>query len=76
LSGRSKQIHAIEIREAGHGCGIGIGGEPLARIPALKRCGGKGRALKEIARQGVLAGTVLAFNGGDLEMRRGHFRLH
>ncbi len=36
LSGRREQVDAIEIGEAGESGGIGISGQPLARVAALK----------------------------------------
>ena len=36
LAGRGEQIDAVEIGEAGEGGGIGVGGQPLARVAALK----------------------------------------
>lgn len=37
---------------------------------------GQGRAAEQIAGQGVFACAVFAFDGGHLEVGRGHFRLH
>ena len=36
LARRGEQVDAVEIGEAGEGGGIGVGGQPLARIAALK----------------------------------------
>lgn len=41
LPGRGEEIDAVEIEEAGHGGGVGVGGEPLACIAALKEGGGE-----------------------------------
>jgi len=76
LAGRGEKVDAIEIGEAGESGGIGVGSEPLAGIAALKGAGGEGRAAEEIAGEGLFAGAVLTFDGGNLEMGRGHLRLH
>ena len=77
LPGRRKQVDAIEIGEAGEGSGIGVGGQPLARIAALEIARQQsGERLNKIARKSVLAAAVLAFDGGDLQMRRRHVGLH
>jgi len=76
LSRRGEEVHAIEISEAGEGRRIGVGGEPLTCVAALEAGGGEGRAAEEIAGQSGFAAAVLAFNGGNLKMRRGHFGLH
>jgi hypothetical protein len=76
LTGRGKKVDAIEIGEAGEGGGIGVGGQPLAGVAALKGAGGEGRAAEEIAGERVFAGAVLALDGGNLQVRRGHLRLH
>ena len=76
LAGRGEQVDAIEIGEAGEGGGIGVGDQPLAGIAALEAGAGEGRVAEEIAGQGLLAGAVLAFDGGHLDVGRGHLRLH
>ena len=76
LAGRGEKVDAIEIGEAGEGGGIGVGGEPLAGVAALKCAGGEGRATEEITGKGVLAGAMLALDGGNLQVGRGHFCLH
>ena len=76
LSGRGEQVNAIEVGEAGERRGITVGREPFARITALKARAGKGRTAEQILRQRLLAAAVLAFDGGDLQMRCGHFNLH
>ena len=76
LARRCKEVDTIEISEPGEGGGIGVGGEPLARVAALKTGGGERGAAEEIAGQRVFAAAMLTLNGGDLEMRRGHFSLH
>ena len=80
LTRRSEQVDAIEIGEAGEGGRIGVGYEPLARVAALKEgCAGgiaeRGTA-EQIAGQGLLADSRLAFNGGHLEVRGGNLSLH
>jgi len=75
LAGRREQVDAIEIGKAYERGGIAVGGEPLARVAALKAGAAERRMAKEIARKRVLAGAVFAFNGGDLEMRRSHLSL-
>jgi len=42
LTRRGEKVDAIEIGEAGEGGGIGVGGEPLAGVAALKGAGGEG----------------------------------
>jgi hypothetical protein len=42
LTGRGKKVDAIEIGETGKGGGIGVGGQPLAGVAALKGAGGEG----------------------------------
>jgi hypothetical protein len=76
LARRGEQIDAVEIDEAGEGRRVAIGGQPLARIAALKVRSGQRRVGEEVARQRVLAGAVFAFDGGNLQMGRGHFRLY
>ena len=53
-----------------------VGGKPLASIATLKRGAGEWRAGIQVARQRVFAAAVLALNGCDLDVRRGHFSLH
>ena len=76
MSGRREEVDAVEVGEACESGGIGISGEPLTRVAALKLGSGEWRAAEEIACEGLFTGAVFAFNGGDLEMRRGHFGLH
>jgi len=76
LTGRGKKVDAIEIGEAREGGGIGVGGQPLAGVAALKGAGGEGRAAEEITGERVFAGAMLALNGGNLQVGRGHFGLH
>jgi hypothetical protein len=75
LSGRGEEIDAVEVGEACKGSGISVGGEPLARVATLKLGATHGRTAEEVARESLLAGAVFAFNGGNLEMGRGHFSL-
>ena len=80
LSGRGEEVDAIKVGEAGKSGRIGIGYQPLAGIAALKDgCVGGvaewGTAV-EIAGQGLLADSGLAFNGGDLQVGRGDLGLH
>jgi hypothetical protein len=42
LTGRGEKVDAIEISEARKGGGIGVGGQPLAGVAALKSAGGEG----------------------------------
>ena len=76
LARRREQVNAIEIGEAGKGGRIGVGDQPFAGIAALKGGCGQWRAAEEIVCQGLLAGAVLAFNGGHLHVGRGHISLH
>ncbi len=75
LAGRGEEIDAVEIEEAGHGDGIGVGGQPLAGVAALEGGVQERRAGEEIAGEGGFAGAVLALNDGELQMRRGHLSL-
>ena len=76
LSGRGEEVHTIEISEAGEGGWVGVVGEPLARVAALKAGGSERGAAEEIASQREFAAAVFTLDGGDLEMRCGHFSLH
>jgi len=76
LSGRGEEVDAIEISEAAERGGIGVGDQPLPGVAALKGGLGEGRSAEEVAGEGLLAAAVLAFNGGDLDVWGGHFRLH
>ena len=71
----SLSVDAIEIGEAGEGRWVGVRDQPLAGIAALEAGAGQGRTAEEIARQGLLPGAVLAFDGGHLHVGGGHFRL-
>ena len=76
LSRRGEKVDAIEIGEAGKGGCVGVCGQPLASVAALKVAGRKGRTAEQIARESVLAGAVLTLNGGDLDLRCDHIGLH
>ena len=76
LARRGEQVNAIEVHEANECRGIRVGGEPLSRIAALEAGADKGRMAEQVARQGLLAAPVLALDGCDLQMGRGHFNLH
>jgi len=75
LSGRGEEVDAIEIGEASEGGGIEFSGEPLAGIAAQKGGLRERRVGEEMAGEGLLAGAGLALDRGDLDVRRGHFRL-
>jgi hypothetical protein len=76
LAWRGEKVDAIEISKADKSGGIGVCGQPLASVATLKGVVGESRAAEEIARESVLAGAVLALNGGDLDVGRDHFGLH
>jgi hypothetical protein len=75
LAGRGEEVDAVEIKEAGHGGGVGVGGKPLAGVAALEGGAGKRGAGEEVAGEGGFAGAVLAFKGGELQVGRGHLSL-
>ncbi len=75
LAGRGEEVDAVEVEEAGHGGGVGVGGEPLAGVAALEGGVREGRTGEEVAGEGGFAGAMLAFNGRELQVGRGHLSL-
>ena len=75
LAGWGEKVNAIKIGKAGKGCGIRVGGEPLARIAALKAGFSKRRTGIEIACERLLAAAGFALDGSKLQVRRGYVSL-
>ena len=76
LAGRGEQVDAVEVGEAGESGGVGAHGEPFAGIAAFETGVGERGEREEKAGQGLFACALFAFDGGNLEVRRGHLRLH
>ena len=75
LAGRGEQVDAVEVDESGHDGRVGLVDQPLAGVVALEGGARQGRVGMHEARQGLLAGAALAFNGGQLHVGRDHFGL-
>lgn len=75
LAGRREEIDAVEEGEAGESGGVGVGDEPLAGVAALEAGVGEWGAAEEVAGEGMLAGALFAFDGGDLDVGGGHVGL-
>ena len=76
LAGRGEQVHAVQVSEAGEGGRVGVGDQPFAGVAALKVAGGERGTTEEIAGQRLLADAVFSFDGGEMDVGRGHFGLH
>ena len=76
LARRGEQVNTVEISEAGERGGVSVSDQPFAGVAALKAAGGERRAAEEIAGQGLFADAVFSLDGGQMNMRRGHFSLH
>jgi hypothetical protein len=75
LAWRCEEVDAVEEGEAGEGGGVGVGDKPLAGVATLEAGVGERRAAEEVASEGMLAGALFAFDGGDLDVGGSHFGL-
>ncbi len=70
-----QQVHAVKVKKTGEPCRLNIAKKPLAGVLTLEAQPGQRRAAEQVAGQRLLAGALLALDGRDLHMRRGHLSL-